>query len=125
MFPWQSNTKPDKKAPAKAKKREEASSSKEVPPTRGPINLFQRTPRGSPTKSSPGVVKERVRQIQSPQVPALKAEYNLRGGPKPRWVPPAQSFEAEKEIRSPSPEILSEISPNQSIDFASLALDTR
>jgi hypothetical protein len=56
MYPWQSNSKQDKKSQAKAKKKEEASTSKEVSLNRGPINLFKGTPRSSPTKSSEGVV---------------------------------------------------------------------
>jgi hypothetical protein len=125
MFPWQTNSKPEKKGRPKAKKSEEASTSKEVPPSRGPTNLFKGTPRSSPKKSSEGVVKERVRQIQTPSRVSMKAEYNLRKGPKPRWVPPAQSFEAEGETKRSLPEPIGAESPNQSLAFRSLALETR
>jgi hypothetical protein len=37
----------------------------------------------------------------------------------------ARSFEAESEPRSPLSEPLSAASPNQSLDFAALALETR
>jgi hypothetical protein len=122
MFPWQTTSKPEKKVRPKAKKGEEALTSREVPPSRGPTNLFKETPRSSSTKSSEGLVKERVRKIQTPPGVSLKAEYNLRGGPKPRWVPPAQSFEVGGESSSSLWEVESAESPNQSLAFRSLAL---
>jgi hypothetical protein len=70
------------------------------------------------------VVKERVRQIQTPPAVSLKVEYNLRGGVKPRWVPPAQSFQTGGESSSSLPETENAESPNQSLAFRSLALET-
>jgi hypothetical protein len=117
MFPWNTSSKPDAKERPKPKRPGKPSRSGEAPPNRGPTNLFRGNPQSSPAKTSTRTVKERVRQIQTPPDVALRAEYNLRGGPKPRWIPPTQSFEPGENSANPSQDTESEESPNQSLDF--------
>ena len=92
MFKWNPSTKPEKERRPRPKKSEEPSESTEVPPDRGPANLFKDQSDPPQSSSTPSRVKERVRQIQSPPAPPSTAQYNLRGGPKKRWVPPATNF---------------------------------
>jgi hypothetical protein len=66
MFKGNPSTKPEKKGKPKPKKNEEPSASTEVPPDRGPANLFKDVADSPQSSSTLGVVRVRVRQIQSP-----------------------------------------------------------
>jgi hypothetical protein len=94
MFKWNPSTKPEKKGRPKSKKSEEPSASTKVPPDKGPANLFNNVADSPQSSSTPGVVRERVRQIQSPPAASWTTQYNLKGGPKQRWVHRAKTFES-------------------------------